>query len=62
VHTLGSPASASESGSSGARETRQIWRKDGVSIDATFLGSDRLLGAQTFKQGSLLWFEVSRAL
>ena len=59
---LGTPTRQSEERSTGVRELRCLWKRDGYLVDALFLATERRLEGRTFPKGCLLWFEVSRAL
>lgn len=59
---LGSPAKESQERSTRAREQRCVWKKDGYVVDALFLTAERNHEGKTFPKGTLVWFEVVRAL
>jgi hypothetical protein len=59
---LGTPVERTEAGRATELEVRQVWRRDGYMIDATFLAVARTKEEKTFPKGTLLWFSASRGL
>ena len=60
--TLGTPKREIQERAAAARELHLMWKKDGYVVDGLFLGLERDERGRTYPVGSLLWFEVYRAL
>jgi hypothetical protein len=59
---LGVPVKESQERSASVGELRCIWKKDGYVVDALFLAAERNYKGKIFSKGTLVWFDVFRAL